>query len=105
MRESAPKAKAAAQNAGNNSPVSNQEFGFAQLENEKKGVSSYIDDGSCSAILDVSFQRMLKKNVTSGTVASDETLELWNDEFDGKSDFSQYRSRLVLLVFYFITSM
>lgn len=98
MRESAPKAKAAAQNAGNNSPVSNQEFGFAQLENEKKGVSSYIDDGSCSAILDVSFQRMLKKNVTSGTVASDETLELWNDEFDGKSDFSQYRSRLLDLI-------
>jgi hypothetical protein len=38
---------------------------------------------------------MLKKSASS----SSSLLELWNEELEGKSDFSNYRTRLVCLVF------
>ncbi|CAA6654220.1 unnamed protein product [Spirodela intermedia] len=57
----------------------------------------FINDDICSSILDVSFQRMLKKTVQSGA-ASVEPLELWNSELDVKVDFSQYRSKLLELI-------
>ncbi|XP_019701762.1 protein HASTY 1 isoform X2 [Elaeis guineensis] len=98
MRESLSKTKAAAQIAGDNSAVSNLGFGSGLAEKEKKGVSAFINDDICNAILDVSFQRMLKKNIAVGTSTTAEALELWSDEFDGKSDFSQYRSRLLELI-------
>lgn len=97
MREPVPKTKAAAQIAGDNSSASNLTFGSG-AEKEKKGVSVFINDDICSAILDVSFQRMLKKNIAVEISPFAEPLELWSDEFDGKSDFSQYRSRLLELI-------
>jgi len=91
MRESGSKQKAAAQASGEN----NVAFASIQQAEEKKGVSTFISDDICAVILDVSLQRMLKKNATPGPTPSIEALELWSDEFDGKSDFGQYRSRLV----------
>jgi len=45
--------------------------------------------------LDVSFKRMLKN---SGTACSG-LLELWSEELEGKSDFCNYRTKLVCVVF------
>ncbi|XP_008799279.2 protein HASTY 1 [Phoenix dactylifera] len=98
MRESLSKRKAATHIAGDNSAGSNLGFGSGLAEKEKKGVSAFINDDICSAILDVSFQRMLKKNIVVGNSPTAEALELWSNEFDGKSDFSQYRSRLLELI-------
>lgn len=95
MRESVSKPKIAAQTAGDNAAVNNSATGSGKAEKDKKGVQFIINDDICSAILDVSYQRMLKKNAQPGVNLSVRTLELWSDEFDGKGDFSQYRSRLV----------
>lgn len=84
MREPVSKLKAAAaQTAGANSSISNSVTG---------------NDDICGALLDVSFQRMLKRDVQNGVIPSVGTLELWSDEFDGKGDFGQYRSRLLELI-------
>ncbi|XP_077218100.1 ARM repeat superfamily protein isoform X2 [Tasmannia lanceolata] len=93
MRESVSKPKISAQVPGDHS-VS----GFGQADKEKKGVPIIINDDICSAILDVSFLRMLKEKVQPGTNLSAGALELWSDDFDGKGDFSQYRSRLLELI-------
>ncbi|XP_058076875.1 protein HASTY 1 [Magnolia sinica] len=98
MRESASKPKVAAQMAIDDSAVSSSFLGSGQADKEKKRVSLFINDDICGAILDVSFQRMLKKNVQTGIALSMGTLELWSDEFDGKGDFSQYRSKLLELI-------
>uniref|UniRef100_A0A1D1YS55 Protein HASTY 1 n=1 Tax=Anthurium amnicola TaxID=1678845 RepID=A0A1D1YS55_9ARAE len=68
------------------------------VDKEKRAVRLLINDEICAAILDVSFQRMTKKSVHSGVVLSTEPLELWNEEFDAKVDFSQYRSKLLELI-------
>lgn len=94
MKESASKQSAATQTVGDN----NVAFASTQAEKEQKGVSAFVDDNICAVILDVSLQRMLKKSVVPGPTPSAETLELWSDEFDGKSGFSQYRSRLLELI-------
>ncbi|EPS62225.1 hypothetical protein M569_12567, partial [Genlisea aurea] len=66
---------------------------------ERRKVLSLVTDDICSALLDTAFLRMLKKEKIpphfSPTVTS---LELWSDDFDGKVDFSQYRSRLLDLI-------
>ncbi|XXG80699.1 hypothetical protein AAC387_Pa09g1507 [Persea americana] len=95
MRDSVSKLKIAAQIAGDNSAANNSATVSGKAEKEKKGVQIIIDDDICGALLDVSFQRMLKKNAQPGAIG---TLELWSDEFDGKGDFSQYRSKLVELI-------
>lgn len=65
-------------------------------DTEKSKIFALVNDEICSSILDVSFQRLLKKEkINPGTSLSDGTLELWSDDFEGKGDFSQYRSRLV----------
>lgn len=65
---------------------------------EKKWVLTFINDDMCDIILNISLQRMLKKNATCGSMQSTNALELWSDEFDGKGDFGQYRSRLLELL-------
>jgi exportin-5 len=90
------KAKSVARVSGDPSPAGNlASIGGSSTEKEKKGVSVFITDEIYSTILDVSFKRMLKKSASS----SSSLLELWNEELEGKSDFSNYRTRLVCLVF------
>ncbi|KAF8401555.1 hypothetical protein HHK36_012497 [Tetracentron sinense] len=99
MRDLVSKPKVVAQSTGDSSAVNNLCSGFGQADKEKKGILIFINDDVCGAILDVSFQRMLKKEkVPPGTALSLGALELWSDEFDGKGDFSQYRSRLLELI-------
>ena len=67
-----------------------------QVDNEKRKILSFLNDDICSTILDISFQRMLKKEkLITGTTLSLGVLELWSDDFEGKGDFGQYRSRVV----------
>ncbi|KAL6544067.1 hypothetical protein OROGR_010564 [Orobanche gracilis] len=69
-------------------------MGTMKADIEKRTIALVTDD-ICSALLDASFQRMLKKEkVGSGITQAVGTLELWSDDFDSKIDFSQYRSRL-----------
>lgn len=70
----------------------------SQVDCEKKKTLSLIHDDISGALLDVSFQRMLKKEkVPSGMALSLGPLELWSDEYEneGKGNFAQYRSKLV----------
>ncbi|MQM03444.1 hypothetical protein Taro_036230, partial [Colocasia esculenta] len=68
----------------------------SSVDKEKRSVAVSIDEDISSAILDVSFQHMLKKTV--GVTLTTEPFEIWNDEFDVKVDFSQYRSKLLELI-------
>ncbi|KAF0919842.1 hypothetical protein E2562_031698 [Oryza meyeriana var. granulata] len=68
--------------------------GGGSTEREKKGVSVLITDEMYSTILDVTFKRMLKKS----TSASSGLLELWSEELEGKSDFCNYRTKLLDLI-------
>lgn len=95
MREPTSKVKAAGQCGGDNS-VGNPGIGSRSIEKDKKGgVSAFINDGICADILDISFLRMLKKNPSATNISTSKEFELWDDEFDSKIDFSQYRARLV----------
>jgi hypothetical protein len=68
-------------------------------ENAKKKTLSFVNDDFCGAMLDTSFPRMLKREkILPGTALSLGALELWSDDFEDKSKFSQYRSRLVCLI-------
>lgn len=96
-RESLSKSKVSTQVPLDSIAVSDADHG-GQGEKEKKKVLVVIDDEICGAILDVSFQRMLKKNALPALGQSLGALELWNEDFDGKVDFSQYRSRLVIVI-------
>ena len=90
------KAKSVARVSGDTSPAGNLgSVGVSSTEKEKKRVSLFITDEIYSTLLDVSFKRMLKKSANS----SSSLLELWNEELEGKSDFSNYRTKLVCLVF------
>ncbi|KAL7157774.1 hypothetical protein ABFS83_02G099400 [Erythranthe nasuta] len=74
-------------------------MGTGHADNEKKKMLALITDDICSAILDTCFCRMLKKErVDSGMAPAAGALELWSDNFDGKVDFGQYRSRLLELI-------
>ncbi|KAJ0078649.1 hypothetical protein Patl1_23409 [Pistacia atlantica] len=85
--------------SGDGSAVNNTDSSSGQVDNEKKKILSFVNDDVCSAILDISFQRMLKKEkVFPGTALTLGSLELWSDDFEGKGDFGQYRSRLLELV-------
>lgn len=70
--------------------------GSVQIDGAKRKILSYVNDDTCGALLDISFQRMLKKEKVLPEVAfSLGPLELWSDDFEGKGDFGQYRSKLV----------
>ncbi|XP_042475842.1 protein HASTY 1 isoform X2 [Macadamia integrifolia] len=99
MRDLLSKPKVFAQSTGENYAANNPGSGSVHVDKEKKGILVFTNDDICGAILDVSFQRMLKREkVSPGTTLSLGALELWSDEFDGKGDFSQYRSKLLELI-------
>lgn len=78
--------------------VDDSNVGTGQADNEKRKMLALITGDICSAILETSFQRLLKKEkVNSEIPQTSGTFELWSENFDGKVDFSQYRSRLVCL--------
>ncbi|CAA0825521.1 Protein HASTY 1 [Striga hermonthica] len=80
-------------------PTDDSNRGSRQADNERINVIALVTDDICSALLDASFQRMVKKEkIRSGMAPTVGTLELWSDEFDSKTDFSYYRSRLLELI-------
>ncbi|KAG2244157.1 hypothetical protein Bca52824_094015 [Brassica carinata] len=98
MRDLLTKPKAAANPSGEGLAVGGIQSS-SQVDNEKKKILGLISDDIASTILDVSFQRMLRKEKVPPRIApSLGPLELWSDEFEGKGDFGQYRSRLLDLV-------
>ncbi|OMO98918.1 Exportin-1/Importin-beta-like protein [Corchorus olitorius] len=99
MRDLMPKLKPPVHSAGDASAVTNLDSTSVQVDNEKRKILSFLNDDICSAIMDISFQRMLKKEkLITGTALSLGGLELWSDDFEGKGDFGQYRSRLLELI-------
>uniref|UniRef100_A0A2P2KHY5 Protein HASTY 1 n=1 Tax=Rhizophora mucronata TaxID=61149 RepID=A0A2P2KHY5_RHIMU len=73
--------------------------GSKQIDNDKAKILSLVNDDTCSAILDISFHRLLKKErIFPGMPLAMGSLELWSDDFEGKGDFSQYRSKLSELI-------
>ncbi|KAH0994725.1 hypothetical protein GBA52_018589 [Prunus armeniaca] len=90
MRDLMSKPKAVARSAGD---------GSDPVDTEKRKILSFLSDEICSAILDVSFQHMLKREkVLHGTSFALGPLELWSDDAEGKGNFGQYRSKLLELV-------
>ncbi|VVA12817.1 PREDICTED: exportin-5 [Prunus dulcis] len=90
MRDLMSKPKAVAPSAGD---------GSDPVDTEKRKILSFLSDEICSAILDVSFQHMLKREkVPHGTSFALGPLELWSDDAEGKGNFGQYRSKLLELV-------
>ncbi|KAM1353912.1 protein HASTY 1-like isoform X2 [Malus sylvestris] len=90
MRDLMSKPKAVAHSAGD---------GSDPVDFEKRKVLSFLNDEICSAILDVSFQHMLKREkVIHGTTFSLGQLELWSDDVEDKGTFGQYRSKLLELI-------
>ncbi|CAN1348102.1 Protein HASTY 1 [Linum perenne] len=69
--------------------VTSDGSGSAQLDNEKQMVMNLLNDDVCGSILDICFQRMIRREKSSL-----HNLELWSDDFEGKGDFGQYRSKL-----------
>ncbi|KAJ7973420.1 Protein HASTY 1 [Quillaja saponaria] len=97
MRDQMSRPKVIAHSAGDASVVSGSKS--AEIENEKNKILTFVNDDFCSAILDTSFTRMLKREkVLPETALSLRPLELWSDNFEGKGEFSQYRSRLLELI-------
>ncbi|XP_057515729.1 protein HASTY 1 [Amaranthus tricolor] len=89
---SKPKAHATGDGAVKNSA------GSGQTDNEKM-ILNLINDDYCGAFLETSFPRLLKKEkILPETALSFGPLELWSDDFEGKGEFSQYRSKLMELV-------
>ncbi|XP_028770748.1 protein HASTY 1 [Neltuma alba] len=86
-------------NSVNSAADSSATGGSGEGENAKKKILSLVNDNFCGAILDTSFPRMLKKEkLLPETAVSLGVLELWSDGFEGKGEFSQYRSRLLELI-------
>ncbi|XVF57317.1 hypothetical protein PTKIN_Ptkin06aG0195500 [Pterospermum kingtungense] len=99
MRDLMSKPKLSVHSAGDGSAATGLDSTSAQADNEKRKILSFLNDDICSTILDISFQRMLKKEkLITGTALSPGVLELWSDDFEGKGDFGQYRSRLFELI-------
>ncbi|XP_048324351.2 protein HASTY 1 isoform X2 [Ziziphus jujuba] len=82
---------------GDGSVVKALGSGSVQVDNEKKVILSFVNDDMCTAILDISFQRMLKKEKVPLGISMG-SLELWSEDFEGKGDFGQYRSKLLELI-------
>ncbi|XP_074571576.1 protein HASTY 1 [Curcuma longa] len=97
MREPVSKAKSSGQGGGENF-LGNLGIASKPSDKEKIIMSVLMNDDICAAILDISFLRMLKKNPSAGNLSTQNDFELWADEFDSKTDFSQYRSRLLELI-------
>ncbi|KAK4800557.1 hypothetical protein SAY86_021044 [Trapa natans] len=100
MRWISPKPKVYLNSLGGSSAAFGGSFGSGPgVKIDKKRLLNFIHDDICTAILETSFVRLVKKeNVLPATVASLGAMELWTDDFEGKDDFGQYRSRLLELV-------
>ncbi|KAG6646453.1 protein HASTY 1 [Carya illinoinensis] len=99
MRDLMTKPKVVAHSAGDSSAVNSLSTIPGQADSEKRKILSFVSDDICSAILDISFQRMLKREkVLPGTTYTLGALELWSDDFEGRGDFGQYRSRMSELI-------
>ncbi|XP_065852702.1 protein HASTY 1 [Euphorbia lathyris] len=95
MRDLMSKPKAISHSSGDGSAANSMTAGSGQVDNEKSKILSILSDDICSAILDVSLQRMLKKEkVFPGSSISLGAMELWSDDFEGRGEFSQYRQKL-----------
>ncbi|KAE8686627.1 Protein HASTY 1 [Hibiscus syriacus] len=98
-RDSMSKPKFSVHSSGDGSTASNADSTLAQVDNAKGKILSFLNDDICSTILDISLQRMLKKEkLITGTTLSLGVLELWSDDFEDKGDFGSYRSRLLELI-------
>lgn len=97
MRDLMSKTKVA-HSTGDGSTVNNVDSGSGKVDGRKMRILSFVNDDICGAILDISFQRSVKREKAPGTAPSLLSLELWSDDFEGKGDFGQYRSRLLELV-------
>lgn len=85
--------------------VDDPNIGTGQTENEKKKLLALVTDDICTAILETSFLRMMRKEkVHSEMIPTGGTLELWSDDFDSKVDFSNYRTRLLELIRFFTSA-
>ncbi|CAJ2631548.1 unnamed protein product [Trifolium pratense] len=94
MRDIMSKPKNSTHSAADSSAVSG-----SGSENAKKKTLSFVNDDFCGAMFDTSFPRLLKREkILPGTALSLGALELWSEDFDDKSKFSQYRSRLLELI-------
>ncbi|XP_030467038.1 protein HASTY 1 isoform X3 [Syzygium oleosum] len=99
MRDLMSKAKVPPNVGGETPATGSLGSSSGQVDKEKKRLLDYVNDDMCSAILETSFLRLLKKEkALPETIVSLGTLELWSDDFEGKGEFSQYRSRLLELV-------
>ncbi|KAK8546003.1 hypothetical protein V6N13_067243 [Hibiscus sabdariffa] len=99
MRDSMSKPKLSVHSSGDGPAATNADSTLAQVDDEKRKILTFLNDDVCSTILDISFQRMLKKEkLITGTTLSLGVLELWSDDFEGKGDFGSYRSRLLELI-------
>ncbi|KAF7805169.1 protein HASTY 1 [Senna tora] len=97
MRDIMSKPKIATHSSADSSATGGS--GSREGENAKKKTLNLVNDDFCAAILDTSFPRMLKREkLLPGTALSLGALELWSDDFEGKGEFSQYRSRLLELI-------
>lgn len=86
------------QHAAVDSSLNNLSSGSKQADDGKMNILSFLNEDIFSIMLEITFQRMVKKErVQSGTAYGIGALELWSDDIEGKGDFSQYRSRLVRL--------
>ncbi|KAK6915489.1 Exportin-5, C-terminal domain [Dillenia turbinata] len=82
-----------------NLAVSSSSFGSGQAKHEKRKILSVVNEDIFAVILDTSFMRLVKREkVLAETSFSLGALELWRDDFVGKGEFSQYRSRLLELI-------
>lgn len=96
MRDLVYKPKNIVATAGDGSVGNNPGLSSGQEDNEKRKILNFVNEDICNVILDISFQRLLKREkVVPGSAISLGALELWSDDFEGKGDYSQYRSRLV----------
>ncbi|KAF5740577.1 ARM repeat superfamily protein isoform 1 [Tripterygium wilfordii] len=99
MRDLMSKPKSVSLSAGDGSATNSVGSGLGPVDNEKNKILNFLHDDLYSAMLDISFQRMLKREkIHPETVMSLGPLELWSDDFEGKGDFGQYRSKLLELV-------
>lgn len=97
MRDLLSKPKSVAQGTGDGTMNSSGNSGEA--DSEKRKILTLINVDLCSAILDTSFKRLLRKEkILPETAISLGPLELWSDDFEGKGEFSQYRSRVMELI-------
>ncbi|CAM8926022.1 unnamed protein product [Rhodiola kirilowii] len=72
---------------------------IGQADPEKSKVLSFVTDDICSTLLDVCFPRMVQnEKVSPVSVLSHGSLELWSEDFEGRVEFGQYRSKLIELV-------